>query len=91
MSTLQVRLGVRGQGPADLVYENAMMGNITFSHANHATAGKACTDCHTAVFQMKTGTATINMAEINAGKQCGTCHNGTAAFAATDCTKCHKK
>ncbi|KJR40089.1 hypothetical protein MCHI_004013 [Candidatus Magnetoovum chiemensis] len=40
---------------------------------------------------MKKGTVKITMNDINAGKQCGTCHNGKVAFATTDCAKCHKK
>ncbi len=77
--------------PADFVYENAAMGNTTFSHSTHIAKGKGCPDCHTDPFQMKKGATKITMAEINAGKQCGKCHNGTDAFAATDCAKCHKK
>jgi c(7)-type cytochrome triheme protein len=36
----------------------------------------------------------ITMADMNAGKNCGTCHNGEKAFKsseAADCAKCHKK
>jgi c(7)-type cytochrome triheme protein len=38
--------------------------------------------------------AKITMADMNAGKFCGECHNGTKAFASKDaatCGKCHKK
>jgi c(7)-type cytochrome triheme protein len=34
------------------------------------------------------------MAEMNAGKNCGACHNGEKAFKSSDaanCGKCHKK
>jgi c(7)-type cytochrome triheme protein len=34
------------------------------------------------------------MKDINEGKFCGTCHNGTKAFSSKDpanCAKCHQK
>lgn len=79
------------QTPADIVYPNAAVGNTTFKHSTHG--GKlACTECHTAIFQMAKNTTKITMAEMNAGKNCGTCHKaGGKAFAATDCARCHKK
>jgi c(7)-type cytochrome triheme protein len=43
---------------------------------------------------MKKDAGKAKMADINAGKSCGTCHNGDKAFKssdATDCTKCHKR
>ncbi len=68
------------------------MGKVVFSGKVHADKGFKCSDCHTKIFPMKK--TTLTMAEINAGKECGTCHNGTKAFKASDpanCTKCHKK
>jgi c(7)-type cytochrome triheme protein len=43
---------------------------------------------------MKKGTTEIKMADMNAGKNCGTCHNGEKAFKSSEmanCKKCHKK
>lgn len=71
-------------GPGKVIFE----GNV------HADKGFRCNDCHTKIFQMKKGTAIITMTELNAGKFCGVCHNGTKAFAtknAANCAKCHKK
>jgi c(7)-type cytochrome triheme protein len=68
------------------------MGKVIFSGQVHADKGFKCGDCHTKIFPMKQ--TTLTMAEINAGKECGTCHNGEKAFKASDpanCTKCHKK
>jgi c(7)-type cytochrome triheme protein len=68
------------------------MGTVIFSGTVHADKGFKCGDCHTKIFPMKQ--TTLTMAEINAGKECGTCHNGEKAFKASDpanCTKCHKK
>ena len=60
-----------------------------FRHAAHA--GVNCGQCHTTLFPAKvTGTVT-NLDDINGGKSCGSCHNGKAAFDASDCGKCHPK
>lgn len=75
------------------VYETPM-GKVTFDGKAHADAKLKCPDCHTKVFQMKKDAGKMKMADINAGKGCGTCHNGEKAFKASDpanCSKCHKK
>ncbi len=64
-------------------------GKVVFTGDAHKAA--KCNECHPALFKMKKGADTIKMADINAGKSCGTCHNGTKAFAAKECAKCHKK
>ena len=67
-------------------------GKVIFKGDVHSKAGLKCSDCHPKVFQMKKGTAKVKMADINAGKFCGTCHNGKKAFASKDnCAKCHTK
>ena len=69
-------------------------GKVIFAGKNHADAGLKCTDCHTKIFPMKKGGAKITMADMNAGKHCGVCHNGEKAFKSSDpsnCAKCHKK
>jgi c(7)-type cytochrome triheme protein len=69
-------------------------GKVEFSGKIHADKGLKCADCHPAVFKMKKGGDAITMKDINDGKFCGTCHNGTKAFSAKDaanCAKCHKK
>jgi len=75
------------------VYDTPM-GKVTFDGKVHADAKLKCPDCHTKVYPMKKDAGKMKMAEINAGKGCGTCHNGEKAFKASDpanCTKCHKK
>lgn len=81
-----------------LEFAGGAMGKVVFSGKVHADAGLKCGDCHTKIFPMKgpgkPGAAEFKMADINAGKFCGTCHNGTKAFKASDaanCSKCHKK
>ncbi len=69
-------------------------GKVTFEGKVHADKGLKCADCHPAIFKMKKGADAITMKDINEGKFCGTCHNGTKAFSTKDaanCAKCHKK
>jgi len=73
-------------------------GKVVFDGKVHADKGLKCNDCHPKVFPMKKpgaeGAAKITMADMNAGKNCGECHNGTKAFKSSDeanCAKCHKK
>ena len=68
-------------------------GKVVFDGKTHAGGGTQCTACHTKIFQMKKE-AKITMADMNSGKNCGTCHNGDKAFKTGDdknCVKCHKK
>lgn len=68
----------------------ASMGKVTFKGDDHAGKGLKCAECHTKIFPYKK--TEMKMAEINAGKYCGECHNGKRAFKpAGNCAKCHKK
>lgn len=69
-------------------------GKVIFDGKVHADKGLKCTECHVKIFRMKKGTAEMKMADINAGKFCGECHNGSRAFKSDDqanCSRCHKK
>jgi c(7)-type cytochrome triheme protein len=67
------------------------MGKVIFDGKIHADAGKKCNDCHTKIFQMKTGTTKIK-APHKPGETCGVCHNGEVAFLQQgNCKRCHKK
>ena len=75
-------------------FEGGGMGKVTFIGKVHADQGFHCNDCHTAIFPMKKTEGVMKMADMKEGKYCGTCHNGTKAFATTDpsnCSKCHKQ
>ena len=77
--------------PAGKTVEYSKGGKVVFDGKSHAAKGLKCADCHPGVFAMKKGAA-ITMADINAGKSCGTCHKeGGKAFAAKECAKCHAK
>ncbi len=76
-----------------LDFAGGAAGKVVFDGKIHADKGLKCNDCHTKIFPMKKGTK-ITMADMNAGKNCGTCHNGEKAFKSSDaasCAKCHKK
>jgi c(7)-type cytochrome triheme protein len=81
-------------GPGKTVdFAGGSAGKVIFDGKTHADKGAKCTDCHTKIFQMKRA-ATITMSDMNAGKNCGVCHNGEKAFKSSDsanCEKCHKK
>lgn len=71
---------------------NTPMGKVVFKGDDHAGKGLKCTECHSKTFKMKKGSTQMKMADLNAGKYCGECHNGKKAFAtAGNCAKCHKK
>lgn len=80
--------------PGKTLNWDSPQGKVTFDGKVHADKGLKCNDCHTKIFKMKKGSAAMKMADLNAGKFCGECHNGTKAFKTNDnanCTKCHKK
>lgn len=75
-------------------YAGGDAGKVVFDGKTHADKGLKCGDCHTKIFKMKKGSEIMTMADMNAGKNCGTCHNGEKAFKSSDaanCAKCHKK
>ena len=63
---------------------------VEFSHKVHVQKGMACSICHPRLFAMKAKTAQQNsdfvMDSLYRGKYCGTCHNGSIAFASS--TRC---
>lgn len=78
--------------PEDIVYQNGLVGNTTFSHASHAGMyGIGCQDCHKPDgFAYQRGASDINMTDMNAGKNCGECHiEGGMATPADQCSHCH--
>lgn len=69
-------------------------GKVVFDGKIHAGKGLKCADCHPGLFKMKKGADAITMKDLNDGKLCGACHNGTKAFSVKDaanCAKCHAK
>jgi len=56
-----------------------------FPHSAH-TQWMGCQNCHGAVYRYKDNE--FKMADVYAGKSCGTCH-GKVAFPVTQCKRCH--
>ncbi len=84
----------QAKGPADFAFAGGAQGKVVYSHQFHISKDLKCTDCHTKLFKMAKPTAPMKMADFNAGKECGACHNGEKAFStkeAANCGKCHKK
>lgn len=66
-------------------------GPVRFSHETHvAIADNKCLGCHPASFRMLRPTRAATHAEMEAGRLCGTCHDGRAASGVQeDCEHCH--
>ena len=78
--------------PGKTVTWDTPMGKVVFNGKNHFDAKVKCLECHSKIFKMKKGSTVMKMADINAGKFCGTCHNGKRAFEPKDnCEICHRK
>jgi len=80
----------------DVEFAGGGAGKVIFSHEQHTEkVGMDCKECHTKLFKMKKGsTEGITMAKMEAGENCGACHNGEKAFSVKDeasCPKCHQK
>ena len=65
-------------------------GNISFSHKNH-TSIYNCGECHPLIFKTARSKTRVSMKEMEAGKSCGSCHDGKTAFSVKEkCESCHK-
>jgi c(7)-type cytochrome triheme protein len=80
--------------PPDVTYGGAETspGPVVFSHATHVPlADDRCVACHPALFSILQPTRGIRHDEMNLGKQCGACHDGTKASGVQDaCDHCHR-
>lgn len=69
--------------------------SVVFEHKVHTMdAGLSCDSCHDELFEMASGAAEekddFTMATLYKGGYCGSCHDGSTAFASnTRCTTCH--
>jgi c(7)-type cytochrome triheme protein len=76
----------------------ASPGKVTFRHLSHVNQEKpVCTACHPALFKILEkgvpvgSAATIRHSDMQRGQQCGSCHNGKAAFGLFNCPACHRQ
>lgn len=77
----------------DVVINNhsdaAGMRPVVFPHWFHRVRFR-CKVCHADLgFKFKAGGNDINMVKIIDGQFCGSCHNGSVAWAADSCDLCH--
>jgi c(7)-type cytochrome triheme protein len=70
-------------------------GTVTFRHLTHIDESKpVCTACHPGLFKMLTkerpsADGTLFHEEMQNGRKCGACHDGSAAFGLDNCPICH--
>jgi c(7)-type cytochrome triheme protein len=77
--------------PADVVYRPAAGSDraVVFSHRTHVDrAGNRCTGCHPRPFPMLRRGPAPRHGDMDAGRSCGVCHDGIAAFGVRDSTEC---
>ena len=68
---------------------NETLRPVVFPHWAHR-AKYTCNVCHPDLgFAMKAGETDIKQADLEAGKYCGKCHNGTESFGLQECNRCH--
>lgn len=82
-------------GPKDPIVWVKPVKSVVFDHKVHTMGAELdCDSCHDDLFEMEAGAAEQNedftMATLYEGGYCGSCHDGSTAFASnTRCTTCH--
>jgi len=67
----------------------AEVDDVLFPHWFHRIRYR-CSVCHEKIFTLKAGSNDISISAISIEHQmCGTCHNGTVAWEALECDRCH--
>lgn len=75
----------------DILFKEKDAGNVTFPHAAHIEMLDGCDGCHPDLFKARRGANKATMEDMENGKSCGACHDGSGAFSvAEDCESCHK-
>lgn len=82
--------------PEPLRYESNAdsPGAVVFDHENHLGLDRVdCTACHPGLFSIVRDDtrprAVITHEAMDAGKQCGACHDGESATSLEECEHCH--
>jgi c(7)-type cytochrome triheme protein len=82
--------------PATITYEGGGAGKVVFDGKLHSSKDLTCADCHEgkgfmpALFEMKKGSAVVNMRKMEMGRTCGSCHIVTMDNYLI-CSTCHHK
>lgn len=73
----------------ELVFEEKSTGNVVFSHKLHIGL-YSCEDCHVSRYATVRSRVKVSMQEMEAGRSCGSCHDGKSAFSVKEkCESCH--
>jgi c(7)-type cytochrome triheme protein len=82
--------------PGDIVMATSedSPGPVTFRHENHLDLDAPdCTGCHPRLFRIVRDDARpaepVTHEAMEAGRQCGACHDGENATGLDDCAHCH--
>lgn len=69
-----------------------MPGQSVFSHKKHLEMSYDCKECHKSRFIPGANRFFATMLDMEQGKSCGGCHDGSTAFSVKgDCIKCHSQ
>ncbi len=91
---IQPRQSLKGDEKMEILDLDIIMKNtrampfVRFPHKSH-TEWLACSNCHPALFEKKSGVASITMNDIFRGKYCGVCHDRVAFITYFACDRCH--
>lgn len=81
--------------PADLFFDKTAGAEqaVPFRHTTHVDLAEGtCVPCHPEPFRMLNPSRATSHEVMDAGRSCGTCHEGTKAFSTKDeksCSTCH--
>lgn len=68
-------------GGGAVTYRVKEAGDVVFTHDSHVgRIGLKCNECHYRLYSTVAQHTHVTMCEMQQGKSCGACHNGTAAF-----------
>ena len=81
---------VRCHPVKEVVFKVKDAGNVKFSHELHTGIYK-CGECHVKLYLPSAKNKRVTMAEMEAAKSCGACHDDKSAFTVKEnCDRCHK-
>jgi c(7)-type cytochrome triheme protein len=74
----------------NILFKEKDAGDVIFPHSAHIGM-YGCDSCHPDLFKAERGKNKATMEEMEQGKSCGACHEGSTAFGVAEaCDSCHK-
>jgi c(7)-type cytochrome triheme protein len=74
----------------EVEYTDTGAGTVVFSHRIHKGL-YGCGECHTKLYATTRSSVKVSMKEMEAGKSCGSCHDGKNAISVKEkCDSCHR-